>query len=55
MSFGGVQRWGHGGITVLIIHFGTGALTAEGTGQPLIVPGLTAAVALAVHGAVVSL
>lgn len=54
MSLGGVQRRRHGGVTVLVVRLGAGAV-AQRTGQrPLIVPGL-AAVALAVHGALVAL
>lgn len=54
MSLGGVQRWRHGGVTVLVVRLGAGAV-AQRTGQrPLIVPGF-AAVALAVYGALVAL
>lgn len=46
VSLGGVQRWRHGGVTVLVVCLWAG--------EPLIVPGLTT-VALAVHGALVPL
>lgn len=56
VPFGGVQWGGHGGVTVLVVCPWAGGV-AQGAGssqaQPLIVPGLTAAVALAVHGALV--
>lgn len=57
MPLGGVQRRRHGGVTVLVVRLRAVAVAAvaQGTGQrPLIVPGL-AAVALAVHGALVAL
>lgn len=47
MSLGGVQQRRHGRVAVLVVRPGTGQ-------RPLIVPGL-AAVALAVHGALVTL
>ena len=56
MPFGGVQGGRHGGVTVLVVCPWAGRV-AQGTGgsqgEPLIVPGLAAAVALAVHGALV--
>lgn len=55
VPLGGVQWWRHRGITVLVVClWAAGVALAERAGEPLIVPGL-AAVALAVHRAVVSL
>lgn len=48
VPLGGVQRGGHGGVTVLVLGVG-------GAWRALIVPGLAAAVALAVHGALLGL
>lgn len=54
IPLGGVQRWRHCRITVLEVCLWAGGLgSAEGAREPLIVPGLTAAVALAVHRALV--
>lgn len=55
MPLGGVQRWRHGGVTVLVVRLWAAAVAAaKGAGEPLIVPGF-AAVALAVHRALVPL
>ena len=56
VSLGRVQRRRHGGVTVLEVRLWTGGVAStEGAGEPLIVPGLAAAVALAVHRALVPL
>ena len=55
VPLGGVQRRRHWGVTVLVVRLWAAAVApVKGAGQPLIVPGL-AAVALAVHRALVPL
>lgn len=55
VPLGGVQRWRHRGVTVLVVHlWAVSVASVERAGQPLIVPGL-AAVALAVNRALVPL
>lgn len=58
MPLGGVQRGRHGAVTVLVVCLWAGSVAlVQRAGGPqaesLIVPGLAAAVSLAVHGALV--
>lgn len=57
VPLGWVQGGGHGGFTVLVVCPWVGVAQGDvgPQGEPLIVPGLAAAVALAVHGALVPL